>query len=287
LLYDPTDLRGLPHFNQETKTTSWFSPDWLPKTGQGVIFFDEINLAPQSMQGACYSLTLDRKIGEYKLPKDYSIIMAGNRLEDSNNIFDMPKALRNRLIHCELKTDTDGWIDWASQNEIDHRIIGFVSTRRDVLAKDHENDMAFARPRTFAFTSDLIKGVKDQKRVEMLASTAIGEGLGIELSAFIKMQNKFNPKEIIENPDKATIPTQTDELCAMITAVADYYNEHPKLFENTLKVVEKLKPEFGILLLRMCRALQGDKFINKLFNSNGWDRISPQYAKYLYNGEHR
>src|SRR3990167_5748319 len=65
---DPSDLRGLPiTSNGETR---WLPPNWLPrdKNSKGILCFDELNLAPPSIQASAYQLILDRRLGDYILP---------------------------------------------------------------------------------------------------------------------------------------------------------------------------------------------------------------------------
>jgi len=63
VLLDPVDLRGLPRISQDG-LSHWCAPAFLPTTGSGVLFLDELNAAPPLVQAACYQLVLDRKLGE-------------------------------------------------------------------------------------------------------------------------------------------------------------------------------------------------------------------------------
>src|ERR1019366_1256894 len=63
---DPVDLRGLPRIKADQ--TEWVPPKFLPTTGKGILFLDELTSAPQMTQAGCYQLVLDRKLGEYVLP---------------------------------------------------------------------------------------------------------------------------------------------------------------------------------------------------------------------------
>src|SRR5882672_6275659 len=65
----PTDLRGLPV--AENGVSRWFPPEFLPREGKGVLFLDELNLAPPAMQGMAQQLILDRKVGSYCAPADW------------------------------------------------------------------------------------------------------------------------------------------------------------------------------------------------------------------------
>jgi hypothetical protein len=59
---DPVDLRGLPRVFDDK--TEWVPPNFLPTSGEGILFLDELTSAPQMTQAACYQLVLDRKLGE-------------------------------------------------------------------------------------------------------------------------------------------------------------------------------------------------------------------------------
>lgn len=72
---DPVDLRGVPSVdrekvgNKEVGKTNWNVPSFLPTNGSGILFLDEINSATQATQAAAYQLVLDRKLGDYELPR--------------------------------------------------------------------------------------------------------------------------------------------------------------------------------------------------------------------------
>jgi MoxR-like ATPase len=61
-LMEPTDLRGIPYFNEKNGTMEWATPSDLPSQELAdqyesvVLFLDEMNQAPQSVQAAAYQL---------------------------------------------------------------------------------------------------------------------------------------------------------------------------------------------------------------------------------------
>lgn len=109
---DPSDLRGIPVWEKEKAATQWLPPSTFPRKGYGIILFDELNLAPPLVQASAYQFILDRSLGEYVVPEGYSVIAAGNRLEDraiQDSYYSPP--LINRLDHVvlsELKCLRDG-----------------------------------------------------------------------------------------------------------------------------------------------------------------------------------
>src|SRR4051812_42503525 len=66
-LRDAVDLRGLPLVDAVSGTSRWLPPSELPNAKRdgerGILFLDELNVAPQSVQAACYGLVLDKRLG--------------------------------------------------------------------------------------------------------------------------------------------------------------------------------------------------------------------------------
>ena len=115
---DAVDLRGIPTiFNNETV---WMSPVFLPKdkNSSGILFLDELNSASLSVQAAIYQLVLDRRIGEYELPKNWKIVCAGNKINDKGIVFKLPSPLVNRMVHLLLEAKYDDFKNWAILNDI-------------------------------------------------------------------------------------------------------------------------------------------------------------------------
>src|SRR4051812_19434815 len=49
VLLDPVDLRGLPIVTSKGKA-HWATPEFLPTSGAGILFLDELNRAPALVQ---------------------------------------------------------------------------------------------------------------------------------------------------------------------------------------------------------------------------------------------
>jgi hypothetical protein len=100
---DPVDLRGVPSIKGDQ--TVWMPPVFFPKEtdSKGILFLDELNSAPPSVQAAIYQLVLNRKMGEYELPKNWRILCAGNRISDRGVVFRLPTPLANRMVHLHVQ----------------------------------------------------------------------------------------------------------------------------------------------------------------------------------------
>lgn len=98
LLFNPIDLRGIPTANADKTLAVWLRPQIFQMDPSedvvNILFLDEISAAPQSVQAAAYQITLDRVVGEHKLPENCIVIAAGNRTTDKSVAFKMPKLLQ-------------------------------------------------------------------------------------------------------------------------------------------------------------------------------------------------
>ena len=108
VLLDPVDFRGVP--SVEGGRTKFNPPDFLPKPGCGktVLFFDEVDKAPSLTQCGLLQITLDRRLGEYKLPDEVTIVSAMNRQGDRAGSQKLNTALANRFVHLNLMADNQG-----------------------------------------------------------------------------------------------------------------------------------------------------------------------------------
>ena len=143
----PTDLRGLPVADHDTNTSRWYPPEFLPREGKGILFLDEINLAPPSMQGIAQQLILDRKVGSYTVPDGWFIWSAGNRKEDFAAVFDMPGPLANRFIHFHVEPDIDSFKQYALREKLHESVIAFILFRPDLLHKASRQSPSWPRSR--------------------------------------------------------------------------------------------------------------------------------------------
>ena len=135
----PTDLRGLPvpvhpKDNDQQGTSKWYPPEFLPRTGEGILFLDELNMAPPVMQGVAQQLILDRKIGSYKVPDGWKILSAGNRKEDRASVFEMPSPLANRFIHLEVEANYESFKNYAINKNIAEEVTSFFGFPAKITA---------------------------------------------------------------------------------------------------------------------------------------------------------
>jgi MoxR-like ATPase len=278
---DLSDLRGLPKFDETTKTTRWYYPNFLPTNGQGILFFDELNLAVPTVQATAYQLILNRRMGDYCLPDGWIIVSAGNRLEDRANVFETPAPLNNRFLHIELATpDVDDWIDWAVKNGVDTRISTFLKFKPIIYKFDKTTkDKAFPTPRSWKFCSDMISDKEtkdcrvkeDWENLEILVASCVGEATAIEFIAWLRLNEKLDIVEIMKNPLEAKLPKEIDLIYAMISGILEHYKKDRKLLKPVVQLATRFEPEFAVLLLKLVKT-HNPKFVQEVVALPEWTK---------------
>lgn len=275
-LLNPVDLRGLPFYDDKSKEAIWLKPEFLPteeKHGkEGILFLDELNTAPTSVQIAAYQLVLDRAIGNYKMPDGWRIIAAGNRETDAAMVTKMPSPLANRLIHMNVDANIDDWKVWAS-NRVDSRVIGFLNFKTKLLVKiPKAEEKAYPTPRSWEYVSNIIQIYNDPHSADDIIAGAVGEGPAREFLAFIDIYSRLPDVDQILQGKYTKVPTEPDVLFALCSAMLPKMkNEY---IDNFIKYIMKMPPEFGTLALKDVvkngweKAVQASKYFDKWVAEN-------------------
>ena len=155
---DPTDLNGLPTFDHETGRAKFMPFDMFPVLGTPLpkgkngwlMFFDEFNSAPKSIQAASYKIILDHMVGMNTLHENVFKAAAGNLSTDRAIVNPLSTAMQSRVIHMQMEANFEDWLrDVALPQGYDSRITAFLSmypSRLMDFRPDHE-DNTFCCPR--------------------------------------------------------------------------------------------------------------------------------------------
>ena len=277
---EPTDLRGVPMPNRETGRAEWYLPAFWPVAavedgerevvgedgkkrkvevkagcgidGPGLVFLDEIEKAPVSVKNASLQLVLDRAIGSYKLPDDWTIVCAGNREEDGAFSQTLGTALANRMLHLEIEPDLDAWAAWARDNGVAEDIIAFLHFKPELVYKN-TGENAFPTPRSWAMGSNLIKMVKNQKEQAVVLSAAVGKGASSEFTVYNNVYKNVNPEEILDDGKMPKIDEKDQAFKYAVTMAVAFYLRKKGLKdreENTAKFMNSLSPELRVVFLK-------------------------------------
>jgi MoxR-like ATPase len=244
-----------------------------------VVFLDELAAAPPAVQQSAYQLVLDRKIGEYSLPRGTSIIAASNQSSHQAGVHNMPSPLKSRFIHYVLDAPSfEQWrTDFAEPRGIAESILGFLKFKEDAffnfdpkkMRQGDQGDVTYACPRTWEFADRILRAPIAAPSLEGLETTlagTIGSGTASEFVAHMKLFSRLpDPNEVLDgrikevdfrNPD-----TGQDDLSlrfAFLTGLTRRLKANPTLpradnYVNYILDNDGWKQvEFAVVILKEC-----------------------------------
>lgn len=275
---DAVDLRGIPTIKNEQ--TKWMPPVFLPDDpdSSGILFLDELNSAPLSVQAAIYQLVLDRRIGEYFLPKGYRIICAGNRIDDKGIVFKLPSPLINRMVHIVLEANYEDFKNWAIHNAIHPFVIGFLGFRPDLLSTQTpaatETNPAFCTPRSWTMLSNILQGEKEIAKIQPIIYGAVGYAAGVEFLSFVEIYKRLPDVDAILAGEDQTLLDDPGSLYALSAALIERYQGSHQAVH--LFAYSRLLPvEFGVMLIK--DLIVKDESISELPEFEPWLETYGEY----------
>lgn len=283
LLFNPIDLRGIPTANADKTLAVWLKPQIFQMDGSedvvNILFLDEISAAPQSVQAAAYQITLDRVVGEHKLPENCIVIAAGNRTTDKSVSFKMPKALANRLLHIQVEVSFQSWKEWAVRSGVNDKVVGFLSFRENLLMDfdASSEDLAFATPRSWEMVSNLLNCVDGSvDKMYPLISGLVGTGIAIEFRTWAKVYKDLPDIEEIFEGKMPAMPSRTDAMYALAASMTCYAREHRDdmvKIANSIRYAGRMPPDFSAVLMKDYMYLEKD-YKKKLM-------VLPEFSRWL------
>ncbi|MBL8093835.1 MAG: MoxR family ATPase [Anaerolineales bacterium] len=257
----PTDLRGLPV--ARNGVSRWYPPEFLPRRGKGVLFLDEINLAPPVMQGMAQQLILDRKVGSYTVPAGWFIFAAGNRKEDRASVFDMPAPLANRFLHLDVAADLESFKAYALTRAFPEAIIAFLAFRPALLHRLDAQQPAWPSPRSWEMAARLYAAGLD-------IAPAVGAAAAHEFDAFLSQLGDLPDLERILSGagDTLAFPAEPSIGYATVTGLTLRAQTAARAHQALRWLAAKAEPEWAQLfatdsftLLRRIETKDGDAFM--------------------------
>lgn len=263
------DLIGIPKIDGEV--SRFIPPSMIVRKECFCLFIDEMNIATSEVQKAFYSLILDKKIGEYVLPKGSIVIGAGNRAQDSSLIKQMPSALINRMIHVHLKVNPKMWLEWAINNNIHPWIVEYIQYRPKRLSTSMvpTDESPFNSPRSWEALSDGIKSFGDnlsEKMLDVLVYGTLSSEVATDFKSFVKqIKNRFSISKILKGEEKWPSDLKDRDILLFLVESAKEFllKELPKTdsdvtgskkklvieVKNSLKELILIDPEYAQLIL--------------------------------------
>lgn len=302
---DTSDLRGLPYYDHETKTTQWYRPEDLPNDGEpAILFLDELSSAPAHIQPTVYGLLQERRVGQHKIPDNVMIVAAGNGVTDGAVAYEMGTAIADRLIHIQVVANPEDWIkNYAVPNNLHPAVIAFIKTSpqhfETTEAAMKNDDLIACTPRSWERVSDLMKTLTDPISRRVTIPGTIGAAVANDFFIVAEdLDATVQVTEMLKKPRKermAMVPTKMFGLNAMvfglvgaanvdnIEAVAEVFSDLAKAQEFIASRSEADQKELRKTPLKELATYGMEALMQKVVdNPNMIDKFlnSPVYAEY-------
>lgn len=188
-LMDPTELKGFLFPNREKGIVEMF-PLPFPRE-KFILFFDEFNTAPVAVQNAALRIVLEKKIGDYALPRGTLIICSGNRPRDKVNVSKLSSAMVNRAVHYLVTPNFDDFKKYWFAKGLPMEVIAYLEMYPHDLCHEPSIDMPFPTPRTW----EMVGRIGDWKDLPTLCGL-LGNEVGVKFSTFV--ENAFGIDELLQ-----------------------------------------------------------------------------------------
>lgn len=260
-MLEPTDFRGLP-FVQDG-AVCWGKPSQLPPNDGTVtvLFLDEFTQANKQVQAACLQLVLDRSFGDFKLPDNTLIVLAGNKSSDRAGCTGLISPMANRLCIVEVEMDLDSWMPWAYANGIRKEVTGFIEMCPQHLSPGvpKVDGTPFPTPRSWEMLSrfqdpdyDIINGL-------------IGPGVAPSYWAWLSVFGKFDLPAMLANPAGCEIPEGNDIRYAITAGLSERsMNATDSQLDSCVTLATRMTPEFAAMYFKSLFAKDPKSFVKKM-----------------------
>ncbi len=266
--YDAGELGGWPVPDKDGDSMKRMRPDWMPTSGSGVLFLDEVPQAPVSNQNIAAQLVNERRVGPHRLPEGWVIVAAGNRSSDRAGTNSMPSHLKDRFMFLEIEADLDDTIAYYYSKRVDERICAFLRFRPDWLHKFDRDANACPSPRSWERVSSILSwGLDPICQAEAIAGQ-VGRAATADLQGYLRMYATApNIDDLIANPEGAALSEDHAVMYAICASLSARMNS-----KNAANIVRYLKripqKEFAGFVIK--DALSRDKGLKQAQAIRDW-----------------
>lgn len=251
--HDASEIKGIDMPDTETKCLVRYLPEYIQRIKTSnkptVLFFDEANSGHASTQPPLYKITNDRTVGDYQLPDNVSIVLAGNRETDRSITTKMSAALGNRLAHLQFEVNVDDLCAWAIDNNVNHEFLAFWRFRPELVHKFDPNNKSWPSPRSWSRVDKTLHSNLTKETEYELISGIIGEGATAEFMAFLGVYRDLPTiDEILIKPADARVPSSLSTQFALTTALGAKATVDN--IQRLMEYIKRLPLEFQVVFVR-------------------------------------
>jgi hypothetical protein len=256
---DPTEYNGFPYpVEQNGRKIANFlifgdMLEIVESTEPTVVCFEDLLLAPQSVQGALMQLIWERKLNNINVPDCIVFTATTNRRQDKAGGQGIIEPYKSRNAIYSLRPDINDWVEWAYKDGQPAKLIAFCRKNSKALF-DFNPTMDLVNssmPRTVAELGHWINtGIPESIKMQVYSSCC-GDGFATEYIAFERVADRLqDPDEIINDPMNAKIYESKDLDLIYITVCSLAVRANKRNFENIIKYADRLEKEYGVLMMQ-------------------------------------
>jgi len=295
---DSPDLRGMPEvvtLPSGDKITTFVPTEDLPRVGQGIIFFDEMNLADDTTRAACYQIILEGRYGSLATVKNkhgkdsFWRVAASNTENDFCSVNVSSLALLRRFSHFDVTMKVEEAINYFMSISLDSRVIAFLKNSPEELFPQKWDEKLLDNkanpfPSAWENLGKMINKKSNMDTIFHLAASCVGAPLASKFVDYCKMVDKLDMEEIIKEPSKhiKEINKMTEKaslLYAVIFSIGQrWHNKDKKVTASkVLEITEALPAEFGTSFVQHVLTSR----MHELTNQPNFDRILTKFGRYF------
>lgn len=227
----------------------------MPRT---VLFYDEINLAPEDMQGAVHQAIEERKLGaeEFTIAREVRQVAAGNEAKAGFHAKPLSIPMMTRLSpHIDFAPTVDEWVQHARERGFDPRVIAYIQQHPDALDQQRQvtsqtqlrDARGIATRRSWEKASAIAQRISDPDLLAIALTGTVGKGPAAEMLTYLRTARGVPSIDSIA-ADPGGAPTfNEDPDCAHLVVenvIAAMRGQPRKYLKPLTKYVERLHPAY-------------------------------------------
>jgi hypothetical protein len=245
---EPSDQGGLPVITPDGVRME--PPLWAKQchaAGGGIVFFDEFNSAPPTVQSSALRVVHGKWVGDLKLPEPTSFVAAGNPTDVSTGGYDLTSAIANRWMHVDWPVNSSEWADgmiagwpeaktvvlpegWRSRIGAKRANLGtFIRAHADMLYQLPDNPFeqgkAWRSPRSWDMYATLqaaASAIGHNEKSEVggaLLKGCVGTDGAQQFRTWFVNLDLRDAEEYIADPKGVPLPRRQDQVMATLDSV--------------------------------------------------------------------
>jgi hypothetical protein len=255
------------------RVTEFIPTSELPRSGQGILFFDEMNMADDSTRAAAYQLILEGRYGALPpvLNEDgkcaYYRLAASNSEDDFCQVNTLQLALLRRFSHVNVVPTTDEILDYYIRAGVDPRVTSYLKVHQtDMWPAKWEESLITRKanpfPSTWENAAKLISDIGDgtdsgYAEMTRMISACVGADLASKFVAHCKLVDAIDIDEILKDPEKALgkinkMGEKASLLYSVTLTLANMWRENKKSAtpKTLINVAKHLSPDYQVVFIR-------------------------------------